>query len=258
MATEAVFNTTELLEDVLALLPLLSLLRVQAVSKQWRDCIKTSTLLQQKLFLKPTKEEKVWLVDITNLPAQAQPLRRDFKAFVLIKAAVPCYSEALKAHHGLTVKPVRINPFIVRRVDEFARANIDAYAYHGTEIELMPLADSEIEAQTGYLPLRYFKLGESSSMSDPLLTQPPVRHVSLEMTIRRPNADFDMCFSRMSNDSGIRLKDVVSEMKKAAGDDVILGHTIYMHGGMEATEQDEEVVKKRTETWRKSLSTTTT
>ena len=48
-----VFDTAELLESILRLLPHTSVCHAYRVCRQWRDLIDTSVLLQQKLFLKP-------------------------------------------------------------------------------------------------------------------------------------------------------------------------------------------------------------
>ena len=87
-------NTTELLEMILAWLPLPSLLRVQAVNTGWRDLIQTSSRLQQHLFFKSEPVAKIWLVNIANLPDRQHPLRRDYKTSTRVLAEVPSNSAA--------------------------------------------------------------------------------------------------------------------------------------------------------------------
>ena len=165
MASEAVFNTTELMESILALLPLPSLLCVQAVSKQWQTVIRDSLILQQKLFLKPAKDEIVWLVDITNLPAQQRPLRRDFKSFLRVKALVSRPSEELKAHHGLVVTPVKINPLFLESMRLADTLDLDIRVDRATGVELN-------------VPFSKLKMLQNHSLLNMYLTQPPARNTS--------------------------------------------------------------------------------
>ena len=52
---QAVFNTAELLEQILLDLPFKNIFSSQRVSRQFRDCIISSGTIQQKLFLQPSK-----------------------------------------------------------------------------------------------------------------------------------------------------------------------------------------------------------
>jgi hypothetical protein len=64
-ARRAVFDTNELLENILSFLPLKKLFVLQNVSRQWRGVIVASPGLQEKMFLRPlsatTKE--TWILD---------------------------------------------------------------------------------------------------------------------------------------------------------------------------------------------------
>lgn len=66
MASQRVLDTTELLEAILLLLPLPDLLRVQAVCRQWQQVIQSSSPLQEKLFLRPAKQDTTWLVEVSR------------------------------------------------------------------------------------------------------------------------------------------------------------------------------------------------
>lgn len=59
MATQAVFNTAELLEAILLRLPTRSLLRCQRVSRTFKATIDDSPALQRALFLLPGTAEDV-------------------------------------------------------------------------------------------------------------------------------------------------------------------------------------------------------
>lgn len=242
MAAQKVFDTTELMETILAFLPLPSLLRVQVVCQQWRDVTRVSSLLQQKLFLRPSKDDTIWLVDITNLPAQDRPLRRDFRTYFKVKAAVSRKSELYKTHFGLTLTPAKINPLFLRSVVNTRTAQKpDSKAYYGTPLK--------IRIEFGEL----MKL-ENHTLLNMFFTQPPVQHVSLEADVTQPRtygeSEFDLHLThtaRLFIEGGIRLRDVVSEMKKADGVSTSAKVVIYTHGVMETNEDDEQIVKERTE-----------
>lgn len=57
---DAVFLTTELLENVLRHLPMKDLLLAQRVSRKWSGVIKQSKELQQALFFVPQEAEVGW------------------------------------------------------------------------------------------------------------------------------------------------------------------------------------------------------
>ena len=56
----AVFDTAELLENILIHLTMFEIVRCRRVSSQFRDCIKGSTTIAEKLFLKPRQDIEVW------------------------------------------------------------------------------------------------------------------------------------------------------------------------------------------------------
>ncbi|OQO07952.1 hypothetical protein B0A48_06744 [Cryoendolithus antarcticus] len=63
-AGHATFATTELLESILHHLPVFSLVAVQRVSMQFRDCITRSHKLQEMLFPKPdNRPVNKWVVE---------------------------------------------------------------------------------------------------------------------------------------------------------------------------------------------------
>lgn len=62
-ARNAVFSTTELLENILLHLPMKTLLLAQRTCLNWRDVIKRSKPLQQALFFKPREVKVFWKLD---------------------------------------------------------------------------------------------------------------------------------------------------------------------------------------------------
>ncbi|KAK4956876.1 hypothetical protein LTR10_006405 [Elasticomyces elasticus] len=65
-AFNAVFLTTELLENILGQLPMKDLLLAQRVSRKWRDVIVQSKGMQQQLFMLPIEAEYVWDLSIAE------------------------------------------------------------------------------------------------------------------------------------------------------------------------------------------------
>ena len=90
-----------------------------------------------------------------------------------------------------------------------------------------------------------------------LLTQPPVKHISLEAGLTDPDApvvrleqdrQLDRPPGRVFVEGGIRLRDVIDELRwmQSRGTRPIEWMTIFMHGFIEATEDDRRVVAART------------
>ena len=216
--------------------------------------IKTSTQLQQQLFLKPQKDDTAWLVDITNLPAQQKPLRRDYKAFIGIRATVPRDSEEYKKHHGLVVTPIRINQLCLYRADAYELASLESRASRPLDVCLSFLQ-------------RELDKCETRSWREMFLTQPPVQHAIIEIEdLDAPRVHpLQMRFieaglkplgstTKITKEGGIRVGDVVSEMANVDYDGKNMACVIYMHGVVEASAEDEKVMGQRTREWRQSLS----
>lgn len=74
----AVFDTNELLENILSYLPLQELFNLQRVSQQWRGVIAASPGLQEKMFLRlqSATPEDTWTVDLYNPRASHKILSR--------------------------------------------------------------------------------------------------------------------------------------------------------------------------------------
>jgi hypothetical protein len=245
-----VLNTTELLEMILSWLPLPSLLRVQAVSTGWKNLVRDSSLLQQKLFLKGEKTDKIWLVDISNLPAQQNPLRRDYRSFTRVVAEVPSNSDVLKFFRGLVATPVRVNHLFLRR-DPFLKIpeSIDKKVDRGYVAEYAA-------------PLNLLLAIKQHSMRDMLLTQPPVTHLCVEVLVkRRPHEHIDVGLTfRQSSDyglysakiiepGGVRLHQIAEALKRIQMLHRAESIKIFMCGVVEGTEEESREARKRTEKW---------
>lgn len=230
---------------ILFWIPLPGLLRVQAVNKRWRDLVSGSSTLRQQLFLKPAKVERLWLVEIPDLPSQQRPLRRDYKSALRVLAEVPSNSETLKTFHGLTAMPMQINPLLV---------------CHEPWLEVADSIDKIVDQ--GYVaeyaaPHNLLQTIGLHSMRNMLLTQPPVTNLCVEaLVVGKPNNDaasvskFRKFHSaKIVEPEGVRMHQVVDAMEKMNALERAESIKFFMNGVVEATERDEWAVRKRTEDW---------
>ena len=264
MAAIKVFDTVELTEAVLAYLPLPSLLRAQAVCRDWQSVVKGSSLLQQRLFLEPIKDETVWLVDVTNLSAQQRQLRRDFKSFIRVRAEALRNSDDCKLHHGLMLTPASINPLFLRT----GVLDMRSPHYHESEIDVK--ADNGVPVQLT-LSIPELEMLRAHTVRDMLLTQPPVRQVCVEAKLIDDDSDqpeevtiHGLYFLagmprgpaiQIYDGAGVKLGSVlqaVEDMSKVSkGFEQV---DIHLSGVVEVSAADKQVVQKRTEEWRDLLA----
>ena len=254
MAAQAVFGTTELLEAILTLLPLPTLLSVHAVCRSWEAVVQKSSVLQQKLFFHPAKEETVWLVNITNLPAQQLPLPRHFRSSVSVRCAVPHGSVALGAHHGLVMTPCQINPLFLRNlwsVYDLAEIGVDARADRPVVVEVP-------------LTIKQLAKAKRHRICNMFLTQPPVCNVSVEIestetreVIRGEQRSYQYDIedvlvvdsAKLHNECGVRFKQVIAEIEKMGMRNETSVIKIYMNGVLDASGEEETNVAQRTKDW---------
>lgn len=90
-ATNAVFGTNELLENILAGLVPADILRCQRVARSWRDCIEGSSPLQLKLFQRHLPVQHAWFILHSNF----------FDSFPPIAPAFP-------SHANESMAPLRV------------------------------------------------------------------------------------------------------------------------------------------------------
>ena len=238
------------MEMILALLPLPSLLRVKAVNTQWKGLIEDSTMLQQQLFFKSEKDDKIWLVEISNLPSQQRPLRRDHTSSLHVLAQIPRHHEALNDHHGLIVTPVRVNPLFLH-FDPFIKdpQNVDKKVDRGYIAEIC-------------IDHSFLQTISKHSMRDMLLTQPPVTSLCVEVIVlRRPGEDISVGLTFTGSDDwilfsakiiepdGIRLHHVVSAVEKMGMLERAESIKLFMNGVVEPSEGEIKEVRSRTKAW---------
>jgi len=65
-ARKAVFNTSELLENIISFLPHVDILKTQRLSRQWKNAVDSSPSLQTKLWLKPQQLKAIQPINFTN------------------------------------------------------------------------------------------------------------------------------------------------------------------------------------------------
>jgi hypothetical protein len=247
-ACNQVLNTTELLEGILVLLPLPDLLRCQAVTQQWRTVIASSLPIQQKLFLKPIKAETAWLVDITNLPAQRHPLRRDFKARMRVKAAVPLKSPQYKSHYGLSTIPVKLNRLLMQRTPQMR-------AHGFKDLTIDQRVDQSTTMGIGSLLQTLSKLEiKQHIFMDMLLTQPPVTEAVVSSWSAGEGLVNDRNHTiQIQEDEGVRLNHVMNELNNSLAGQEALFVDVLLNGVVSPSEEDEALVAERTVAWRKEL-----
>jgi hypothetical protein len=247
-ACNQVLNTTELLEGILVFLPLPDLLRCQAVTQQWKAVIANSLPIQQKLFLKPIKAETAWLVDITNLPAQRHPLRRDFKARLHVKAAVPLKSPEYKSHYGLSTIPVQLNRLLMQRTPQMR-------AHGFKDLTIDQRVDQTTTMSVGSLLQTLSKLEiENHIFMDMLLTQPPVTQAVVSCWASGMGfADERNHTIQIQVDEGVRLKHVMNELNKSLVGEEASYVDVLLNGVVSPSEEDEQLVAERTAAWRKEM-----
>lgn len=109
-AAERVFGVAELLEIVLASLPLKDILLVQRVSKDFRNSVKSSKRLQEALFLKPAKLCGV------NAASEAGCARESgAQVDVTAAGASNKWLVLQKKLHHRRIHPVPLNPLLWQR-----------------------------------------------------------------------------------------------------------------------------------------------
>ena len=210
MSFERILRTTELLEQVLMHLPPIDLLRIQNLCYTTRDLVKTSPMLQTKLYLRAAnfKNSERYVIDAESKTmlggAYAQ---RHMANAMALRLTVK------------TVEPIAINPLIVREIP-------------GNPNTLRKLLDGGFgSAFFAIVPNKLNAKLEHASCLDMFLTQPPV--TSLLYQMHPPVCDTnhelwdwhsesvrDWLFPAMdiiSNDVGLRLRDVLEAAKYQTG-----------------------------------------
>jgi hypothetical protein len=113
-ARRAVFDTNELLENILSYLPSSELFMLQSVSKQWRGVMSSSPGLQERMFLRSQSStaKETWTLDGYN---RSVPFRK-ISAYQRYteRAGVPKFRRVHddKAGNGIFLSPLTLNPIL--------------------------------------------------------------------------------------------------------------------------------------------------
>jgi hypothetical protein len=211
-------------------------------------------ILQQHLFLKPEKSDKVWLAEVANLPAQNRPLRRDYKSSLRVLAEISRASKFLTTYHGLIATPVRSNHLFLRPDPFVGDPN-----------------DIDKKVDRGFIGAividnNFLQTIKHHSMRDMLLTQPPVTSLCAEVLVRRQpleeipvvlmfptSGDCGLYSAKIIQPEGVRLHQIAEALEEMGMLHRAESIKLFMNGVVEPTEADDEEVRRRTEEWHRRL-----
>ena len=107
---QAVFQTAELLENILLRLPVKSVFKVLRVCRQFRDIVDTSAAIRQMLFIQSSAEERqTWAVHWAE--ARDRYRGTHIEAYFVNKTK----AESVETTPGQVFNPARLNPLYVLR-----------------------------------------------------------------------------------------------------------------------------------------------
>jgi hypothetical protein len=213
---DAVLNTTELLERILAHLPSRKIFVIQGVSKHWKKVISTSPDIQETLFLRPTPPERpreIWeLVD-----AQFNRVRVLTKTEARLYAG-DCDPRRLEQREGDAVRNhapvyllVALNPMMERSAGSFlTRHTVVGLDEPGVAHTIKDTRHERVSYE-GTMAL----LEQNASM---YLTNPPTCEAYIDVTVFYRDADapsttpaIKASLSRIVVESskGLKIQDIV-------------------------------------------------
>ena len=202
-AAETVFNTAELLEQVLLKGSMNDLYLRQRVSKQWYNTISGSKLLQEKMFqlatstpLRPQSEHCNYGYNVHKINPECTGYISNFKSptplppYIPLKEVRACHPVSLHIIHSLDSDVLEIRPN--QNHHEFGHPHQNYYGYDSQDSHNNNTSD------------------EYASWRSMFLTQPPI--TALEVVSHRDYGRQERCeeqlFVSIYNASGITLQDV--------------------------------------------------
>ena len=198
---QAVFNTAELLEQILLSLPAKKVFICQRVSRQFRDIVATSAAIQQHLFLRPSGMKKsTW---ITRSTAPAGPYSYWGRQYVYFEA---CDESEPESDIGPAKKymPARLSPLLsIDQRAPFEQSAQRIFAMGGDRVVIT-------------FPMQ---LRESSfSWRETYLTDPPCTSVmvNLRWTFPRPKSEGTRS-CQVNDPNGITLGAVIDAVLQEKG-----------------------------------------
>jgi hypothetical protein len=185
-ARKDVFETTEILENILSFLPAKNIFGVRRVSRLWNDIIAASIRLQEKMFLRlDNKPQEMWTVDeehkigANNFEKQYCHLNNTAMTFRRINDR-PAWPRSV-------ISPIALNPMLRRM-------------YTNLPNVLRGLMRGPSEAATFTSWVDFLQHGKSDFWNTHL-TGPPCLGASVVC--------LTLCFGRGWSDSGLTMRDVL-------------------------------------------------
>lgn len=157
---QAVFNTAELLEAILLHVPMKQLFTIRRVSQQFRDCISTSVMLREKMFLRHGKPAEKWTLRNLRAP-ETHGLKAQDVEFV---PNSNIFVNDIRFVREVT--PVRVNPLLTPFV---RRSGCDSalWLWHGPW-EFLNITATQM-------------LNKPGSWQDMFLVDQPLREISADL-----------------------------------------------------------------------------
>lgn len=220
-ARRAVFDTNELLENILSYLPSLELFVLSRVSKQWSGVIASSPGLQEKMFLRSQAPQETWVlnnfIDYSPLP------RLDIRAYrrLVHMFGVPNFRRNNGSKLPNLLEPVTLNP-ILSLVDchpilgESARPSYD---YWCMGVARMPATERSCISSTDTVSICVppSALHRRCSLWTLYFLDPPCRVAEVKLTVKfqgckpygsptgpKPGTGF-----RVESDAGLTIGDIL-------------------------------------------------
>ncbi|KAI7541851.1 hypothetical protein KC331_g8320 [Hortaea werneckii] len=194
-ARRAVFDTAELLENIVMQLPPRKIFVIQRVCKQFRDIVASSIKLQQRLFLRSDgTEAQEWRVAAKD---DAEFPNSDWlTTFRYVKST---YIARTDENLGVAFKPVRLG-HALKRPDLTSEPKASRAFYSTTQLV-------EFHREIDYF-------GESS-LAKTYLTHPPVQQAMLHLTLSF-KSDSRIYYSgrlEVSKSDGLKIADVLHAIR---------------------------------------------
>ncbi|KAI6893301.1 hypothetical protein KC318_g12354 [Hortaea werneckii] len=234
-ARRAVFETAELLENIVMQLPPRKIFVIQRVCKQFRDIVATSIKLQQRLFLRSDgTEAQEWRVAAKD---DAEFPNSDWlRTHRFVKST---YIAEADENLGVAFKPVRLGHAL--EVEELEYGEPASYSY--------PLADQWVDFRQ-----EMNCLGESS-LAKTYLTHPPTQQVIVDLPFSYKSTRYRGRVE-ISGPDGLKVADIVHAIRCSEFWDIIQCRTAtheaksFKHVSIQEITGDENFLDKTKIDWK--------
>lgn len=212
-ARQAVFNTAELLENILLRLPVRSIYSANRVCTQWKALVSTSKAVKEKLFLIPTAPWEILELKPENWPTRAATLDPAPDDAILSELpqspryGAPTFLQAVKLHPLL----VLFNPSRHSDTDRVKTGSPErVIATLGRKVRMLAASLSKLsEVPT--------PLTDQSPVLDSAITDPPCKLAKVSQTwLVKDKADGrtenDCVEHTIRSESGITFRDLITSL----------------------------------------------